>query len=688
MTLRARLRSAIEATRGAAAREVLLAGLLPAAVLVPALLAVVAVVAWRAGASVDRTVETLARGQLERAVADFRLTCETANQETTRRLATSLALAEATLRRAGGFALGRESVTWRVMSQVDLAERDATLPEPLLGGAPIEKNFDPDRPSPLVDEVERLAGSEVTLFQRMNEAGDMLRVATSVRSKAGRRAIGTYVPAAGPEGPDPVVAAVLRGERYQGIAWVVDAWYVTAYQPVRGPEGRIDGMLFVGVRQDGIEALRRAAAAMRLGASGNLLVLGRSGAQRGRLLMGSGPEDGADLGDDRDQRTGRPYIREILDRAASLGPAEIGEDAYTRRAVGAAPPKRRIAAYVHFAPWDWVVLAAMDEAEAQAASQEMRRALAALAIVVCVLAAAALLSAGVFAARAAAKALDAHHAVRARERTAELTRTNEALARLQETQEQLVLADRRITVGRLAAGVAHEINNPLAWLTGNLQFIAEELATLREAIAARDDAAAAGILEELDLAVRETQEGGRRVAVIVRGLKTFARDDDDRRAPLSLDAALEAAIGMAMHEIKHRARLVRAFEDAPRVVGNEVRLSQVFLNLLMNAAQALPDDGCDAHEIRVSLAVEPGGDAVVEVKDTGSGIAPENLPRIFEPFFTTKPVGVGSGLGLSISRNIVQSHGGDITVASAPGLGTTFRVVLPTEIRARAAAAL
>jgi signal transduction histidine kinase len=117
-----------------------------------------------------------------------------------------------------------------------------------------------------------------------------------------------------------------------------------------------------------------------------------------------------------------------------------------------------------------------------------------------------------------------------------------------------------------------------------------------------------------------------------------------------------------------------------------VRLSQVFLNLLMNAAQALPDDGSDAHQIRVSLAVGPDGEAVVEVQDTGSGIAPENLPRIFEPFFTTKPVGVGSGLGLSISRNIVQSHGGDITVASAPGRGATFRVVLPTEIRARAAA--
>jgi methyl-accepting chemotaxis protein len=686
MTLRARLRSAIDATRGAAAREVLLAGVFPAAVLVPALLAVVALVASRAGASVERTVETLARGQLERAVADFRLTCETANQETRRRLATSMALAEATLLRAGGFALGPGTVSWRVMSQVDLAESDATLPEPLLGGVPIAKNFDPDRPSALVDEIQRLAGSEATLFQRMNEAGDMLRVATSVRSKAGRRAIGTYVPAAGRDGPDPVIAAVLRGKRYEGIAWVVDAWYVTAYQPVRGPEGRIDGMLFVGVRQDAIETLRQAAAAMRFGASGNLLVLGRSGAQRGRLLMGSGPEDGADLGGDVDQRTGRAYIREILDHAPALGPAEIGRDAYTRRALGGAPPKRRIAAYVHFAPWDWVVLAAMDEAEAQEASLEVRRALAALAIVVCVLAAAALVSAGVFAARAAAKALDAHHAARARERTAELARTNEALARLQQTQEQLVLADRRITVGRLAAGVAHEINNPLAWLTGNLQFIAEELATLRQAVAARDDAAAETILEELELAVHETQEGGRRVAVIVRGLKTFARDDDDRRAPLCLEATLEAAIGMAMHEIKHRARLVRAFDATPRVVGNEVRLSQVFLNLLMNAAQALPDHGSDAHQITVSLAVAPDGDAVVEVQDTGSGIAPENLPRIFEPFFTTKPVGVGSGLGLSISRNIVQSHGGDITVASAPGRGTTFRVVLPTEIRARAAA--
>jgi signal transduction histidine kinase len=681
--LRALLRRFIHALRRrSAGREVLAAGVVPAAVLIPALLGVVMLVASSAGAEVDRTVAKFARGQLERAVSDFRLTCQTASSEIARRVAMSLAVADEALGRAGGFALGTRQVRWRAVNQLDRGELEVTLPQVMLGGVPVARNTDFARPSPIVDEVQRVTGSAATLFQRMNERGDMLRVVTSVRDGAGRRAVGTYIPASGPDGPDPVVAAVLRGERYQGRAWVVDAWYVTAYEPLRSPAGRIEGMLFVGVRQDSLAAVRDAAATMRIGASGNLLVLGRSGAQRGRLLMGSGPQDGADIGGSADPQTGRAFIREMLDRAPALGPQEIGADAYTRRALAGAPAKRRIAAYVHFEPWDWVILAAMDESEAEAATREVRRALIALAFLACVLSAAALVAAGVFAARAAAKALDAHHALRARERIEELARTNEALAKLKETQEQLVVADRRVTIGRLAAGVAHEINNPLAWLSGNLEYIAEELAEIRRALPAGDLASADRILGEVAEAVAETQEGGRRVATIVRGLKTFARGDDDRRERVRLDAALDAAIGMAMHEIKQRARLVRSAEETPSVIANEVRLSQVFLNLLINATQALPEGASDRHEIRVSVGGGPDGMAVVEVSDDGCGVAPGDLERIFEPFFTTKPVGVGSGLGLSISRNIVQSYGGDITVESQPGKGTTFRVALPAENRA------
>ena len=265
-------------------------------------------------------------------------------------------------------------------------------------------------------------------------------------------------------------------------------------------------------------------------------------------------------------------------------------------------------------------------------------------------------------------------------RTKELQRTNEALAQLAQTQEQLVMADRRISVGRLAAGVAHEINNPLAFISGNLDFIASELPGLQHELEAGTGADLAGAslrLAEVAGAVADSRQGAQRVLHIVRGLKTFSRDDEDTREVLRLEGPIGAAIEMAHHEIKHRARLVRRIGQAPTVVGNEVRLSQVVLNLLINAAQAIPEGGADQHEIRIALFTGADGRVVVEVTDTGSGMAPEVQNRIFDPFFTTKPVGVGSGLGLPISRNIVAKFGGEITVESTPGRGSTFRVSLP-----------
>jgi len=276
--------------------------------------------------------------------------------------------------------------------------------------------------------------------------------------------------------------------------------------------------------------------------------------------------------------------------------------------------------------------------------------------------------------------INADLAERVRARTQELAATNQALAELARTQQQLVLADRRISVGRLAAGVAHEINNPLSYLSGNLEFLANELPLVRELVrrggaeAARE---AASVLDELASAVEDGRRGARRVVKIVQGLKTFARDDEDRREPVDLAVSMEAAIEMAMHEIKHRARLLRRIERAPPVIANEVRLCQVFLNLLINAWQAIPEGGLDRHEIRVSIGRDPGGDALVEVADTGVGIPPEVRGRVFDAFFTTKPLGLGSGLGLSISRNIVESFGGNISFESEVGRGTTFRVRLP-----------
>jgi signal transduction histidine kinase len=279
---------------------------------------------------------------------------------------------------------------------------------------------------------------------------------------------------------------------------------------------------------------------------------------------------------------------------------------------------------------------------------------------------------------------------RVAERTAQLEDANrelgERLSELKATQEQLIVADRRISIGRLAAGVAHEINNPLAYIKANLGYAADELSQIAAlARAGVDSRTLQERLGELETAIAESSDGARRVQHIVRGLKTFARTDEDRRAPTSLVESLEAAIDMSAHELKHRARLERDISHVPIVDGNEVRLSQVFLNLLLNAAQAIPE-GAPRGLIRVTLGTDGRGWAVAEVRDDGCGIPQEHLSRIFDPFFTTKPTGVGTGLGLSISQGIVLAMGGQISVESELGVGTSFRIVLPPSSTAQAEA--
>jgi signal transduction histidine kinase len=235
---------------------------------------------------------------------------------------------------------------------------------------------------------------------------------------------------------------------------------------------------------------------------------------------------------------------------------------------------------------------------------------------------------------------------------------------------QLMQADRMVATGTLAAGVAHEINNPLAYLIAALDFLEEELRGIgRELPAER--------LEEASQALAEAREGAGRVRHIVRDLRTFSRADDERQGPVDLRRVIESSINIAYNEIKHRARLVKDYGKTPPVLANEARLGQVFLNLLVNAAQAIPEGRAGENEIRVVTRIDDAGAVVVEVRDTGTGIAPEILGRIFDPFFTTKPLGVGTGLGLSICRNIVVALGGEIGVESRLGRGTVFRLRLP-----------
>ena len=238
-------------------------------------------------------------------------------------------------------------------------------------------------------------------------------------------------------------------------------------------------------------------------------------------------------------------------------------------------------------------------------------------------------------------------------------------------ERQLIQADRLSALGTMAAGVAHEINNPLAYVMLNLEWIARKLPNIEN-----DPSSVPGLMAMLD----EARHGAERVSTIVRELRSFSRADGETRRSVDLETVVQSAIKIAGHEIRHRARITTSFELTRPVWANQARLEQVVINLLLNAAQAMPEERTEQNEIRISVRTDGEGRAVLEIFDNGDGIAPEVLPRVFDPFFSTKPAGEGTGLGLSICHGIVTSLGGQIAAYGEPGEGTTFRVVLPTTV--------
>jgi PAS domain S-box-containing protein len=236
-------------------------------------------------------------------------------------------------------------------------------------------------------------------------------------------------------------------------------------------------------------------------------------------------------------------------------------------------------------------------------------------------------------------------------------------------RESLERHERLVTTGTLAAGVAHEINNPLSYVVVNLALAIEDLQGLGAGVPAET-------LREVIAALTEASEGAERIRKIVRGMRTFAREQS---VPVATDLAdtAELSVHMAMHELRPRATVLQEHAPAPAALADKSRLSQAIVQLLMNAGQAFATADTGRNQVLVRTGSAPDGRVFLDVTDNGPGIAPEVLPRIFDPFFTTRPVGQGSGLGLSIAHNLVSDLGGELRVRTRVGEGTTFEILLP-----------
>ena len=285
---------------------------------------------------------------------------------------------------------------------------------------------------------------------------------------------------------------------------------------------------------------------------------------------------------------------------------------------------------------------------------------------------------------AKAAAIDANAYLRKPFRASDVLRELETILG---QRDQLEHTQGLIALGTVAAEVAHEVKNPLTYILGNLNITRDYLPRMIGDVdsiqqtpltpqAAEACASLVGRLADSETLLRDVGIGVDRIHAIAQDLGLLVRRSESDQERIGIQVAVESAVRLASHHIRHRARLVRDYQDAPVVVGDRTRLTQVFLNLLVNASQALRDDRSSDNEIRVKIHREER-EAVVDVEDTGVGIPAAVADQMFEPFFTTKAASQGTGLGLSISRRIVLSHGGRLEFDSEPGKGSRFRVILP-----------
>lgn len=289
-----------------------------------------------------------------------------------------------------------------------------------------------------------------------------------------------------------------------------------------------------------------------------------------------------------------------------------------------------------------------------------------------------------------AAAVLASQAVLALENTRLVRELRAHIGDLQDTQARLVSSDRLAAIGQLAAGVAHEITNPIAWVIANLNHVTEGLAVLKRVGPILDQdpfrqlltgweegTGGQDLVRELDLAVQDATDGARRIRDIAQDLRVLSRTGRNRASPFDLNDAVNSAIRVSSPLLApNSVKLVSTLGLPLPILGNPGRICQVFLNLIANATQA---PGTRRIEVRTERS---GAQAVVTVADDGEGIQPEILGRIFEPFFTTKPPDTGTGLGLAISQEIVGQLGGDLRVLSSTSAGTVFQVVLPLDVPA------
>lgn len=306
----------------------------------------------------ERESLNLAYADLDHIVDNLYTLAESHQEVTQKNINAALNVAQDLVIKSGGVNFSSETVNWQAVNQYNKATSKVVLPKMNIGGEWLGQVSAKSDYAPLVDPVQNLLDVTCTVFQKMNTAGDMLRVSTNVIKKDGARAIGTYIPAVNPNGaPNPVVSTVLKGQTFKGRAFVVDRWYITAYQPIFDSSKDVVGVLYVGIPQENVKSLRQAILGMRIGEQGFVTVIDSAGKY---VISRDGALDGKVVLKEQDAQ-GHAYIDERITLAKGLGPREIGEQKYTNTQGGV--DTIQDAHFVYFKPWDWIITAEASQEE-------------------------------------------------------------------------------------------------------------------------------------------------------------------------------------------------------------------------------------------------------------------------------------------------------------------------------------
>ncbi len=287
---------------------------------------------------------------------DVYMMVRTQHESVKKKLQSDLNVARNIVNNTGDVSLADETVEWDAVNQFTKDMKKTPLPKMMVGNHWLGQNHDSNLASPIVDDIFNLVGGTCTIFQRMNEQGDMLRVSTNVKKLDGSRAIGTYIPAINPDGkPNAIISSILNGETYSGRAYVVNDWYITTYEPIFDRQKKVIGVLYVGVRQESVKELRAGIMDIVVGKTGYVYVLGGKGEQKGDYVISAGGKrDGENIWTAKDA-DGRLFIQNVINKAVGTENGKCDFEFYPWKNKGETSARRKVVAVTYFEPWDWVI---------------------------------------------------------------------------------------------------------------------------------------------------------------------------------------------------------------------------------------------------------------------------------------------------------------------------------------------